>query len=256
MLSSLFHTLVSEPLYNGLIFLLSILPYADVGFAIILLTFAVKIILLPLSVKMTKSQYLMQKTLVTLKPELERIKEAYKNDRAKQAQETMEVYRRHNTSPFTVFTSFFLLLIQLPILFALFWLFSRGALPTIDVNLLYPFITPPPTVHMEFLGLIDVAGKSIILAFLAGATQFIQSKIALPPLQKRKEGATLKDDMTRSIQLQAVYVIPIIIVVTAYATSAAVALYFLASNIFAIGQELLIHRRIKRAHALSENPTV
>ena len=98
---------------------------------------------------------------------------------------------------------------------------------------------------MNFLGLIDVSTKSVLFALLAGATQFFQIKYSLPPMKERVGKASLKDDLARSFHIQMRYVMPIIVFSVAYAISAAVAIYWTTSNLFAIGQEIYVRKTIK-----------
>jgi len=88
--------------------------------------------------------------------------------------------------------------------------------------------------------------KSALFAFLAGATQFYQMKLSLPPMKPRGEGPqTMKEDLARSFNIQMRYIMPIIIMVISYIFPAAVALYWTTSNIFAIGQEIYVRKNIK-----------
>lgn len=84
----------------------------------------------------------------------------------------------------------------------------------------------------------------MVLAALAGITQYFQIKLTLPPLKGRNSNPTLKEDMARSFQLQMRYILPVFVLVFSYIISAAVALYWLTSNIFAIGQELVVRRKL------------
>ena len=68
-MTELFNQLLYAPLFNLLVFLYNIIPGNDIGIAIILLTIAIKLILLPLSIKSTKSQ----KALQDLQPKMEEI---------------------------------------------------------------------------------------------------------------------------------------------------------------------------------------
>lgn len=83
------------------------------GLSIILLTVAFRIVTLPLSIKQTKSMIAMQR----LQPQLKEIQKKYKDDREKQGQEMMKLYKENKVSPLGGCLP---LLIQLPILFALF----------------------------------------------------------------------------------------------------------------------------------------
>ncbi|PIT90856.1 hypothetical protein COU17_03630 [Candidatus Kaiserbacteria bacterium CG10_big_fil_rev_8_21_14_0_10_49_17] len=239
MISSFFTTAIYDPLYNGLIFLVSIAPLHDVGIAIVLLTIIVRLILFPLAQKSIKAQVVMKK----VEPELKNIREKYKKDKQEQAKQTMALYKEQNINPIS---GILLLLIQLPIIFGLYWVFFKGGLPVVDTSRLYSFLTAPTEANMQFLGLIDMAGRSILLAFLAGGTQFIHARIAFAKnATPRPKNPTMKDDLAHSMQLQMRYVLPIIIGVIAYTISAAVALYWAASNTFTIFQELYVRRKLR-----------
>jgi membrane protein insertase Oxa1/YidC/SpoIIIJ len=97
---------------------------------------------------------------------------------------------------------------------------------------------------MDFLGLIDITGKSVVLALLAGVTQYFQVKMTMPDLPPKDPTAApdFKADFMRNMQLQMRYVMPVIIFFAAYIISAAIALYFLVSNLVAIAQEYYIKR--------------
>jgi len=181
---------------------------------------------------------------------LKKIKDDFKDDREKQAKETMALYKEKGINPFS---SILTLFIQLPVIFALYWIFFKGGLPSVNVDILYPFVSLPEVVNMNFLGIVDMSGKNMILALLAGISQFFQAKLALPPMKPRKEGDSMKDDFARSFHIQMRYVLPVIIVFIAYAISAAVALYWVTSNIFAVGQELWVRKNIKKDYESGGN---
>ena len=102
----------------------------------------------------------------------------------------------------------------------------------------------PELVNTHFLELIDMTGRSALLAALAGITQFVQINMTLPKLAARDPEAApdMKDEFMRNMQLQMRYVMPIIIAVVAYTISAAIALYFLVSNVVGILQEFYIKK--------------
>ncbi len=240
MFSYIWHTFFFDPVYNTLVFFIDVIPLGDVGLAIIATVVVVKVVLLPLSIKAAKTQKVMRE----IEPQLREIKEKYKDKREEQAQAMMALYREAGMNPFSMI---FLLLIQIPIIIALYFsVYSGGgvALPEINTELLYRFIAAPDLVTMDFLGLIDITGKSLLLAALAGVTQFYQVKLTMPALPPKDSNATpdLKADFMRNMQLQMRYVMPVLIFVAAYVISAAIALYFLVSNLVGIAQELYIKR--------------
>lgn len=179
-----------------------------------------------------------------LEPKLKAIKEEFKDKREEQAKAMMAVYKEAGMNPFA---SIALIFIQLPFVIALYLAVSSGggiALPLINADILYTFIPNPTMVSMNFLGHLDIAGKSLALALLAGVTQYITMNFAMPPLPPKVEGAPadFKDDFMRNMQLQMKYVMPIMIVFIAYTFSAAIALYFVVSNVVTLIQEIFVRK--------------
>lgn len=238
MISAAFNTAIYNPLYNGLVSIVGVLPSHDVGLAVILLTIIVRVVLYPLSKKAIVAQQKMKK----IAPQMELLKEKYKNDREQQGKAMFALYKENDIHPFA---SFGLILIQLPILFALYWVFAFGGLPEIDTALLYSFVPAPAGVNMEFLGLINMAGKSLVLAVLAAVTQIIYTRLSMGERKKVAATGSFSGDMARSFDLQARYVLPVIIGVVAYTVPSAAALYWVTSNTAMIAQELLMGRRFR-----------
>ena len=240
MFSYIWHTFFFDPVYNGLIFFIDIIPGGDVGLAIIATIVVVKVVLLPLSIKAAKTQRIMRE----IEPKLREIKETHKDNREAQALAMMTVYREAGMNPFA---SLFLIFLQIPIIIALYFsVYSGGGvkLPDINIDLLYAFVDNPSFVNMNFLGMIDITGKSVFLAFLAGITQYYQVKVSIPELPPRdpNKAPEMKDEIVRNMHLQMRYVMPVIIFFVSYAISAAIALYFFVSNIVAILQEFYIKK--------------
>jgi len=238
MISEIYHTVVQIPLYNALVGLLSVAPWMDMGIALVILTILVKIALFPLSMKAARTQMLMKE----LEEPMKEIKEKYKDDREEQGRKLLELYKEKNVNPFS---SFVVLFIQIPVILGLFFVFSRGGLPEVNTDILYSFVHVPESVSMMFLGFIDMAGKNTILAFLAGLTQHYQARLSMPAAKPREENTTFQEDFARSMQTQVKYVLPIVIIFVAYTMGGAIALYWITSNIFAIGQELYVKRKLK-----------
>jgi YidC/Oxa1 family membrane protein insertase len=240
MFTYIWHTIFFDPVYNGLVFFIDIIPGGDVGLAIIATVSVVKLILFPLSLKAVKTQKLMKE----LEPKLKAIKAEFKDKREEQAKAMMEVYKEAGMNPFA---SILLIFIQLPFVIALYLAVSKGGgvlLPQINTEILYSFIPNPAIASMNFLGQIDITGKSLPLALLAGITQFITMYFAMPALPPKVEGAPadFKDDFMRNMQLQMKYVMPIMIIFIAYTFSAAIALYFVVSNVVTLIQEIFVRK--------------
>jgi YidC/Oxa1 family membrane protein insertase len=229
-----------DPVYNVLVFFIDTIRGGDVGLAIIATVIVVKVILYPLSLKAVKTQKLQRE----LEPVMKEIKEKHKDNREELARATMAAYKDAGMNPFA---SILVLLVQLPFLIALYLAVSSGGgvqLPGINTNLLYSFIPQPGVVSMDFIGLFNIAEKSVVLALLAGVTQFIATWLSMPALPPKvpdaKEG--FKEDFARNMQLQMKYVMPMMITFIAYTFSSAIALYFIISNIVTITQEFFIRK--------------
>lgn len=235
---SLFNTLVSEPLYSGLIFLVNLMPFFDVGVVIIIFTIIVKLIILPLSIKASKSQL----QLKSAEKDLSLIKEKYK-DKAEQGLKVMEYYKEKGINPFT---TIFIVLIQIPILIGLYRVFI--GLPQINTGLLYSFIPVPSSVNMMFLNLFDMSEKSLILALLVGVSTYFQTSLA-GGSNKSNEVST-QNDFSKAMSFQMKYFLPPFITIIVYNISSAVALYLLVSNIFSIAQEYYIREKYHKSIAV------
>lgn len=239
----LYHTLVYNPLYNGLIYLMDILPWADAGVAIVIFTIIVKLILFPLSKKAVTTQLKMKK----VEPELSALKEKYKDDKQLHAKKTMELYKENGINPFA---GIILILIQLPIILALYKVFLSG-FQNINADILYSFVKVPQAIDTMFLGLVDITGKSVVLALLAGISSFIQVKLSIPVVPKSAARESMskeerfRHDLTRSMGMQMRYMLPALAFIVSWTISGAIAVYWITSNVFSIAQELVIRRSIK-----------
>lgn len=240
MFSYIWHTIFFDPIYNTLIFFVDTVRGGDVGLAIIATVIVVKLVLLPFSIKAAKTQKIMR----DIEPKLREIKEKHKEDRQTQAQEMLSLYKEYSLNPFA---SILLIFLQIPIVFALYFAVYKGGgipLPEINTALLYSFIPVPTQVSTMFLGIVDVTGRSLLLALGAGVTQYFYTSMTLPKLEARNPDSapSFKDDFTRNMHIQMKYVMPVLIVFIAYTISAAIALYFFVSNLVMLAQELYVRK--------------
>jgi len=240
-MSFLFHNFFYAPLYNGLVLFISILPFHNVGLAVILFTCIIKVIIFPLSQQSIKTQFEMKQ----IEPELNELKLKYKNDKKLQAEKTMQLYKDRGINPFA---GIFLMLIQLPILIALYWVFLKGGLPKIDQTTIYSFTKIPEIINMGFFG-VDVADKSIIFALFVAIAQFFQMQITIPKTKKiegkNDKKTNFTDELAKSMNMQMKYVMPVIMFFIAKSFPLVVSLYLITSSLFAIGQELYIRSKYK-----------
>ena len=241
MFTSFFHSIIYAPIYNALALLVSWVPYGDVGIAIILITVVVKLILFPLAVKASHTQLAMR----TLEPQLKEVRDKHKGNSQEIALKTLALYKENKVNPFA---SFLLLLLQLPVILGLYWvIWAEGKEGAFDPAILYSWVTAPDVSSFTFLGLIPIAQGSIVLCILVAISQYILSKLMMPTAPA-PSGKSFQDDLAKSMHLQMRYVFPVILGVISYVATAAIALYFVTSNIFGIIQELVARQRHKETH--------
>ena len=250
LLSSIFHEALYRPLFNGLIFLYNVIPGHDFGVAIIGLTLLVRFALYPSSKKAIKGQKEMQE----LQPKLKEIQDKHKDNKEKQAQALMEFYRKNKVNPLSGCLP---LLVQMPILIALYHVFIAG-FDDGTLNILYSFIHNPGHINPVSFGIIDLSQKNVILALVAGGFQFIQAKMMLSSRkkteeknkdEKNKSGELSKEeklqDFSQTMSKQMVYFMPLITIVFAMSFPSGLALYWIVTTLFAIGQQHLIFKKEK-----------
>lgn len=224
-LINIFDVFLYRPLFNSLILIYNYLPGHDFGLAIILLIIIIKCILYPVSAKAFHSQRAIQK----LQPKLQEIQKKYKDDKEKQNKEILDLYLKEKINPFS---GLLLVLIQLPILIALYKVFWKGLQPEELVNL-YSFIINPIHINPTFLSIVDLSKPSILFAILAGIFQFWQTKMLMPPAQHQSK----EIDVNSIMQKQMIYFFPIITVVILFKLPSALGLYWTISGILSILQQ-------------------
>lgn len=237
--STIFNEFFYRPLFNALVFLYNSIPGSDFGVAIILLTLLIRFLLFPLSQKAIDSQ----RALSFLQPKIKEIQEKYKNNKEKQTKAIMEFYQQHKISPFSGCLP---LLIQLPVLFALYRVFARGLDPQ-ELNILYSFVKAPEAIHTMSLGFLDLSRSGsetplgIALVLVTGLLQFVQAK-TLSPSRKTASPppASDKPDFSRMMQDQMTYIMPVFTVAFLWNFKTGLALYWLTTTVFSIGQQLFL----------------
>jgi len=226
-------------IYNILIFFYGITQ--DMGVAVILLTVLTRLIFWPLTSKTLKNQDKMR----ALQSEMKKVKERAGGNREEESKMLLELYKEKGVNPLT---SCLPLLVQLPVLFALFAVFQNLA---VEPDRLYGFVAGLPFVakvvdgsipfDATFLSIIDLSkipweGSSfyipgIILALLAGATQYIQTKMLIPKKDETE---------TQNITKQMNYIFPILITGFALKSRLALGLYWVLFNILSIIQQQMV----------------
>lgn len=233
-----------RPIYNGLMFLTSVMPAQDLGLAIILLTILIRTILLAPSQKAMKAQKRMQE----LQPRLEKIKEKHKGDQQKIAMETMALWKESKVSPLG---SCLPMLLQFPFLIALFYVIQDGLNPD-QAYLLYSSYNNLvlQNINVNFLGILDLTKANFyVLPLIVGALQFIQMKLAMAG----KGGVKPKNEMAIATNMMT-YIMPVMIAVFTASLPAGVGLYWGISTIYGIVQQLVVNKSKSRSN--EDEPSV
>lgn len=242
-MSSIFTTLLVQPILNILVWLYNVVPGNELGIAIILLTILVKAILYPF----TMAQIKQQRALQSLQPKVDDIRNRMKDDKEGQAKELMELYKREKVNPAS---SCLPLLIQLPIFIGLYRALRDG-LGSKSLDLLYPFVANPGTIKTLMFGVVDLSKPNVVLAVLAGAIQFYQSwqiykkpsPATAPPTEVAgKEGA--KDEgMAATMNKQMMYMMPIVTIFIGFSLPGGLTLYWLVMSLLTVVQQAVFLRR-------------
>jgi len=230
-----FKIILYQPLFNALILLYIYLPGHDFGVAVIVLTVLIRIVLYPLMVQSIKSQ----KILSELQPKIQGIQQQFKDDKEKQTREMMELYKKEKINPFGGCLP---LLIQFPILIALYQVFWRGLQPG-AMRHLYSFTPNPGTIDPTFFGLMNLAVPNLWLAFLAGVLQFFQSKMLTPKTLKTEKKTGQMTQFSNTMQKQMLYFFPVFTVFILWKLPSAIGLYWIITSLFSIGQQYLILKK-------------
>lgn len=193
------------------------------GIAIILFTFLIRTILLPLNVKQIKTSFKTQE----VQPELKKLQDKYKNDPQKLNAETMKLYKDKGIN---LFAGCLPMIIQYPILIALFFAFRN--IPNLS------------GVHFLWIkDLSKIANKkdmlSYILPILSAITTYLSYTIM--NISNKKDNKDTPADTTNPMSSSSMSIIMSIFMAWMTTTvSAALALYWVVGNIFMIGQTQLV----------------
>jgi YidC/Oxa1 family membrane protein insertase len=221
-----FHTAV-EPLFG----------VHSWGWAIILLTFSVRVFLLPLAIKQTRSQRAMQ----TLQPEMKKIQAKYKADRgmmrsdpekyrdlrAKQQEAMMALYKEHGVNPASGCLP---LIAQMPIFFALFTVLR-------DTERIRELVEAPFYLLSNLAETPGDAGASswFLIFLMAGTTYFSTRQM----MASTSATATGQQAQQQKIML---YAMPLLLTVFSFNLYIGVLLYWVTTNVWTIGQQFVMFR--------------
>jgi membrane protein insertase, YidC/Oxa1 family, C-terminal domain len=205
--------------------------HGDYGLSIILMTFLIRLALLPLMMNQTKKSVAMREKMAVLQPELNALKEKYKDAtgaeaRQKQQAEMMELYRKHQFNPLNI--GCLPMLIQMPITLAFYYAIRR---------------TPEIAAH-NFLWF-SLGKPDIVLPFIAAIVYYIQFRVS--------QSAAKSSQQNPNPQMAVLGLIsPLMMGAFAFAMPAALPLYWAVGGIFVIAQTILLNKRYAKKPAGQE----
>ncbi|GAA3642173.1 YidC/Oxa1 family membrane protein insertase [Asaccharospora irregularis] len=202
------------------------------GLSIIIFTIIVKVILLPLTIKQTKSTKAMQ----DIQPRIKEIQEKYKSKPEKQNEEIVKLYSEAKINPLAGCLP---LLIQMPILIGLFSVLKNPVSHGV-------FATQAQFMAADtgFLWMSNLTDSNFILGVLSGISAFVMQKVMTPP-----------DQQQGSMKMM-LYMMPAFSFYWGVTFPAGVILYWTVSNLFSIGQHYLVMNPLKAKLANSKEEII
>ncbi|MGW6917438.1 membrane protein insertase YidC [Kitasatospora sp. NPDC054939] len=209
------------------------------GLSIVMMVVVIRICLIPLFVKQIKATRAMQ----AIQPKMKAIQERYKNDRQRQSEEMMKLYKEAGTNPFS---SCLPILVQAPFFTALYGVLAKVAehepIGVIDGTLLdsaaqaHIFGAP---LSATFVGSDDVSVKIVVavMIVLMSLSQFVTQR----QLMTKNMDLTVKTPFMQQ-QKMLMYVFPILFAVMGINFPVGVLVYWLTTNVWSMGQQLIVIR--------------
>lgn len=259
---NIFELLITQPIFNLLVAIYSIVPGADFGVSIIIFTIIIRFLLYPLTRSMLHQTRAMRK----LQPELVRIKKQAGTNKQQAAMQQMELYKKNSINPFRPIG---ILLIQLPIFIALYHVIrtftsDRGEIAKYTYDFLENLapikavIANPDQFNEKLFNVVELAKPAfhqggveiflVLIALVAGLTQYIMSKQTSPQAPPKKklreimaEAAEGKQadqsEMNAIVMSKMTKILPFFMVFIMLSLPGALALYYATSNIIAVIQQ-------------------
>lgn len=242
MFANLWHLILVSPILNLLTVMYRLT--GSLGWSIILLTILIRTVLIPVVLPSMKGMKKQQE----LQPELNKLKEKYKYDKQKLAQEQMALFKKHNINPASGCLSQIAMIAVLIALFSVIQLFTvKGDYAAINASMYFQGFkfaeTEKVSTQFGYLNLAK-ADPYLVLAILSGILQFVASKMMIPFVEKAEKIAEKTepkaDDIAYQMQQQTLYMMPIMNVVIGVALPSGVLLYIVVTTLFTIAQNYFI----------------
>lgn len=223
----MFNTFLYQPLFQSLLFLTKILG-GSLGLSIIALTLLLRFVLIPLTIPSLRSA----QKIKALKPELDKLKAKYGDDKKQLQMEQLKLYQQHGVNPAAGCLP---TLIQFAILIAMYrvlmdFITKNGELGTINLHFLWFNVSQPDPIY--------------ILPLLTGVSQLLLSLMLSPAIEHHPETTKAKtedvQEMAETMQQQMLFIMPVMTAVLALRFPAGLALYWLITTVFSAVQQYFV----------------
>lgn len=206
--------------------------FHNYGVSIIVLTIIIRVLFFPLTVKSMVSMKKLQMKTEKVKPEMDALKEKYKDDKSKQNTELMALYSKHGINPLGQLGGCLPLLIQFPVFIAIYDILRHS----IDLR------------HSSFLWISDLAEPGMlfdipyvgipfrVLPLIMGAAWFISQKMT--PMSTAMGGENMQ------LQMKLMQYMPIVFIFLFWNLPSGLVLYWTVSNILSIVQQIYVNRKV------------
>jgi len=243
---NIFQTILIQPLANGLILCYKILG-GNMGLSIIAFALFLRLLTNPL----TKPYMDSMKKMKEFEPQLNKLKEKYKNDSKKLLQAQSDFYKQHGINPGGGCLPY---LLQIVILIALFNVFNKvltgGDIVSKFNDILYsPLkLSPDHVINTKFLYM-DITKPDVFkipglkfglpgpILILAAVFQFVSAKITQPYIEEEKKTKAKEDDMQVAMQQSMIYTFPLFTLVFGMTFPSGLALYWLLFSLIQVCQQ-------------------
>ena len=241
MLSVIWTTILVNPIFN----LLALMYYLtqSLGISIILLTVAIRTILIPFVLPSMKTM----KKQRDLQPEIDALKKKYKYDKKKQAEMQMELFKRNGLNPASGCLTQIVMVVVLIALYNVISKFtSNTGIEELNSHVYLDFLKFSQTgVSTSFLWLNLAKPDPIyLLAILAGGFQFLTSKMTMPYTEAGEKAAKKtpdkSDDIAYNMQAQMLYMGPIMNFIIGLTLPSGVVLYIVITTVYSLVQTYFV----------------
>ena len=192
------------------------------GWCIVVLTVMVRVVILPLYV----TQYRSARKMQALSPQIKELQKKYASDKKKQQEETMRLFQENKVNPFG---SCLPMVVQIPVFLSLYFVLKNFEKHITDTAHL-GFMRVIPDITQEFR---TIGWGAAVIAVIYGLSQLLASELSITP--------TTPDLQKRLFRLMPIAIVGFLFI---YNVPAGLVLYWMTTNLWTAGQQLILKRQV------------